>query len=261
MIWIGGLQGAGKSTLAREFAYARDLPLHRIDAFTYAHVDRMPAAEPLDAVLARGAEYAADQWAAHCRDRVPLVVADVAARGAGDVPVVVEGPQLQPAASAPTGASVWLLTGSARTRRVREARLEGVDDPDARARIDGLAARELLVAERLRRDLAATGRPSVDVADDPDWSQIRAQLESVLEPALDGVTRLAPGADLAGQRRYENRATAYQLRSHWTAIGAAPSAFEFACECGRSGCDQMWEGTPDEYDAAAESDAVRAAAH
>ncbi|HEX4834087.1 MAG TPA: hypothetical protein VH478_23685 [Trebonia sp.] len=56
MLWIGGGQGAGKSTLAWRLSRARDLPLHRIDSWAYDHEARLPAAEALDQQLARGPE-------------------------------------------------------------------------------------------------------------------------------------------------------------------------------------------------------------
>ncbi|MGI8868490.1 MAG: hypothetical protein ACR2F6_06485 [Mycobacteriales bacterium] len=93
-------------------------------------------------------------------------------------------------------------------------------------------------------------------------SHVVAAAAAALSGALDAAPRLTPGADLRAQRRSENRAAASQLRSHLRAIGSddAPR-FPFACECGRSGCGLVWEGTWDEYDAASESEAVRAKEH
>jgi hypothetical protein len=101
MMWIGGAQGAGKSTLARALAREHDLPLHPVDLWSYDHQSRMAALESLDEQLARGPEAAADAFEAVSRIRVGLVVADVLARGLGDVPAVVEGPQLTPALAEP----------------------------------------------------------------------------------------------------------------------------------------------------------------
>lgn len=41
MIWIGGTQGSGKSTIARALAVAYDLAWRPIDLFTYDHAGRM----------------------------------------------------------------------------------------------------------------------------------------------------------------------------------------------------------------------------
>ncbi|MGI8868489.1 MAG: hypothetical protein ACR2F6_06480 [Mycobacteriales bacterium] len=141
MIWIGGTQGAGKSTIARMLAHEHDLPLHRIDSFSYAHAERLPAVEPFDVTLRRGAGPAADAWDAHCRHRLPLILDDVAGRGLGDVPAIVEGPQLTPVLAdslrLPAGSAVWMLTTAARTRRVREQRLASLAEPAARSRLVG----------------------------------------------------------------------------------------------------------------------------
>ena len=96
MLWIGGGQGAGKTTLSWQLFRANDLPLHRVDLSTYDHLARMPAAASLDEQLARGSEAAADAFESHSRLRLELVLDDVAARAPGKVPVIVEGPQLMP---------------------------------------------------------------------------------------------------------------------------------------------------------------------
>jgi len=43
MLWVGGGQGAGKTTLSWHLSRAHDLPLHRIDLWTYDHQARMPS--------------------------------------------------------------------------------------------------------------------------------------------------------------------------------------------------------------------------
>jgi hypothetical protein len=40
MLWVGGGQGAGKTILSWELSRANDLPLHRIDLWTYDHQTR-----------------------------------------------------------------------------------------------------------------------------------------------------------------------------------------------------------------------------
>lgn len=118
MIWIGGAPGAGKSTLARLIAIEHDLPLHPIDRWTYVHAALQPG-RPLVQPLAEGPESAADAFLAAARDRLPLVLSDVAGRGLGHVPAVVEGPQLLPelAAGMPPGSAVWLIPDTEQTRR------------------------------------------------------------------------------------------------------------------------------------------------
>ncbi len=51
MLWVGGGQGAGKTTLSWRLSRAHDLPLHRIDMWTYDHQARMPAADSLEEQL------------------------------------------------------------------------------------------------------------------------------------------------------------------------------------------------------------------
>ena len=92
MLWIGGTQGAGKSTLAQELALAHDLPVHHIDAYTFDHAARMPPRSTLDEDLARGPIVSADAWDEVSRARLPFVVADLLARDLGEAPAVVEGP-------------------------------------------------------------------------------------------------------------------------------------------------------------------------
>src|SRR4051794_36818861 len=98
MIWIGGGQGAGKSTLTQRLAPSRDLPVQHIDAFTYVHLDRLPPQPALDEQLAEGPEAAADWWDRISAARLTLVVEDIAARALTPVPTLVEGPQLTPSA-------------------------------------------------------------------------------------------------------------------------------------------------------------------
>lgn len=127
MLWIGGGQGAGKSTLAWHLSRANDLPLHRIDLWTYDHAARMSAGDSLDEQLARGPEAAADAFESGSRLRLELVLGDIAARDLGTVPALVEGPQLMPesAGQLPAGWCVWLLPDPARTRITRQERLAG----------------------------------------------------------------------------------------------------------------------------------------
>lgn len=56
VLWLGGAQGAGKSTLAWALAHEHDLPLHSVDLWAY---------------------------------RLGLVIGDVRARGLGEIPAMV----------------------------------------------------------------------------------------------------------------------------------------------------------------------------
>lgn len=62
MLWNGGGQGAGKTTLSWHLSRANDLPLHRIDLWAYDHQTRLPPGDQLDQELGRGPEAAADAF-------------------------------------------------------------------------------------------------------------------------------------------------------------------------------------------------------
>jgi hypothetical protein len=125
MIWVGGAQGAGKSTWAWQLSRAHDLPLHPVDLWSYDHLARLPAGDSLDDQLARGPEAAADAFESVSRLRLELVLDDIRARDLGAVPAIVEGPQLMPGFSGelPSGWGVWLVPDPGRTRLAREERL------------------------------------------------------------------------------------------------------------------------------------------
>lgn len=67
--------------------------------------------------------------------------------------------------------------------------------------------------------------------------------------AFEGAPRLSPGEMLSEQRLFENRTACRQGRLWQADIGLTElPPFPFACECGRAGCQEVWPGTPDEYD-------------
>jgi hypothetical protein len=255
MLWIGGAQGAGKTTLSWHLSRANDLPLHPVDLWSYDHEARMPAADSLDEQLARGPEAAVDAFESRSRSRLQLVLDDILARGLGKVPALVEGPQLLPgfAAQLPAGWGVWLLPDPARTRLVREERLHKEETlagrpPDGRSRAHLLSQRDALLTERIRRSVALSGRPVIEVPPLPDWPSIASGAESALAPALRSAPRLTPGSELSRQRRYENKAADRQGRLWMRDAGLiVMPAYPFGCECGRSGCRAAWLATPDDY--------------
>ena len=255
MLWVGGGQGAGKTTLSWQLSRANDLPLHRVDLWAYDHQARLPAGDSLDEQLARGPEAAADAFESVSRLRLRLVLDDILARDLGKVPVIVEGPQLMPgfADRLPPGLGVWLVPDPARTRVVREERLAKEEalaaGPAAgRWRVQRLLQRDALIAGRIRASAAQSGRPVIEVPPAPDWPAIAAAVESALAPALRSAPRLAPGSELSRQRRYENAAADRQGRLWMRDAGlTVMPSYPFGCECGRSGCRAVWMATPDDY--------------
>ena len=264
MIWIGGMQGSGKTTLADRIARRHDLPCQHIDAFTYAHLPRMSPIEPLDDQLALGTEHAVEMWHRVNAERVPLVINDVRDRSAGGVPVVVEGPQLSPAGADTYGVAgaVWLVAGAARTARVRRDRAAAAHDAAGQARADRLAQRDAAVLRGLRASLEGSGRPCIEVDDRPDWGDVHDRLVAGLGQTLVAAPRLQQGEALRSQRVYENTALVRQglLWQEAAGIAVLPSV-EFACECGRSGCAGMRRGTPEGYQRAAARGPVIAEGH
>ncbi|HEX4834086.1 MAG TPA: hypothetical protein VH478_23680 [Trebonia sp.] len=180
---------------------------------------------------------------------------DIAARDLGEVPAIVEGPQLLPAFAGPPapGWGTWLLPGTGRARRVREERLArqealGGRPAGGRSRAQRLLQRDALLTERIRAAAARPGRPVIEVPPAPDWPAIAAAAESALAPARRSAPRLAPGRELRQQRRHESRAAGRQVRLWMGDAGltAAP-AYPFGRECGHGGCHATWTAAPDAY--------------
>ncbi|WP_406636496.1 hypothetical protein [Amycolatopsis sp. WGS_07] len=243
MLWLGGAQGAGKSTIAWLLSRHLDLPLHPVDMWTYDHQERLPAASTtLDEELAQGPEQAASAFVATAHARLPPVIADVRARATEPVPVLVEGPQLMPsmAAPLPIGSAVFLLPTPERTRAGRASR------PDTRPdRLERLVARDTVLADLVRSEAAATGRPVIEVPENPDWPATYDAVYSALEPGI--TAKLAAGRELAAQRAFENDVAARQGHLWAAATGRDVTTvpYRWACECGASGCtDRSPLGTP-----------------
>ena len=99
MLWVGGAQGAGKTTFCRHLSRSHDLPLHPVDLWSHDHQARLPAGDSLDEQLSRGPEAAADAFESVSRLRLDLMLGDVLARDLGTVPAIVGG--ADPIAGAP----------------------------------------------------------------------------------------------------------------------------------------------------------------
>jgi hypothetical protein len=250
MLWIGGGQGAGKSTLAWALSRRHDLPLHPVDLWTYDHAARLPASASLDDELARGPERAADAFERTSRLRMRLVLEDLDDRGLGSVPALVEGPQLLPQAGGQlaAGHGIWLIPHRARTRAAREARLVKTPTPGEWSRLEALLARDAVLAERIRQQAADHQRPVLDVPPSPDWEAILDTVQETLGPAISASPKLSAGSPLSQQRRRENAAASRQAHLWQNAANlATPPSYRYACECGRSQCAATWTMTAAQY--------------
>jgi hypothetical protein len=255
MIWVGGAQGAGKSTWSWQLSRSHELPLHRVDLWAYDHQARLPVGDSLEDELARGPEAAADAFESVSRLRLELVLDDIRGRGLGAVPAIVEGPQLMPgfAGELPPGWGVWLVPDPGRTRLAREERLAKTESLGGRAvaggsRVHRLLERDAVIAGRVRASALLSGRPVIEVPAVPDWPAVAGAAVAAVAAALRSAPRLSPGRELSRQRRYENKAADRQGRL-WmgdAGLAVAPS-YSFGCECGASGCRATWTATPDDY--------------
>jgi hypothetical protein len=255
VLWIGGPQGSGKSTVATALARRFDLQLYVVDFRTWAHEPRMPSTEfrslSLDDrwVHATPAQML-DWFVTISRHRFRLVLEDL--RELPDSPAaVVEGPQLFP-------------TSVAAVLRSRDQALFLVPDPaEQRERLlargpipgtsDGLRAR----ANATERDVLINRRYTYEARDlQLTVLPVDAPLAEVVERAAEHfqpvIERAPRDVDLASIRRFENDVLATQVRLYRESVGALKpedATLPFACECGASGCDDEVELSLDEYDA------------
>jgi hypothetical protein len=94
VLWIGGGQGSGASSIARALSRRFDLQLYAIDDHDRAHEPRMPRMEPAPHSEATPSELV-DRFVTSSRHRFRLVLEDLAALPASPH-AIVEGTQLFP---------------------------------------------------------------------------------------------------------------------------------------------------------------------
>ena len=255
VLWIGGPQGSGKSSIAWELSRRFGLQLYAVDARTWVHEARMPRTEFstltmderwVDAEPERMLEW----FLTTSRHRFRLVLQDLAALP--DAPgVVVEGPQLFPPLVAAVlrdrRRALFLLPPAAEMARRLSERggLPGTSNPE-RARANA-TERDLLIALEYRRDVEILDLPHLHV--DAPLDEMIERAVAAFEPLLDS---LPAGGDLAAVRRLENETVGTQIRLYLESLGddAPPEwTFPFGCECGRAGCRDTIELTVSEYEA------------
>ena len=255
VLWIGGPQGSGKSSIAWELSRRFDLQLYAVDARTWVHEARMPRTEfsslTMDERWVDAKPPQMLQWfLATSRHRFRLVLEDLAALP--DAPgVVVEGPQLFPPSVAAIlrdrRHALFLLPrpDEMRRRLLDRGPLPGTSDPE-RARANA-TERDVLIAETFERDVRDLRLPHLRV--DAPLDEMIERAASEFAPVVGG---LPAGGDLGAVRRFENDVVGTQIRLYLRSLGddAPPEwRFPFACECGATGCRDTIELTVSEYEA------------
>ncbi len=250
VLWIGGGQGSGKSSIGRALSRRRGLQLYNVDHRTQAHVTRQAPHEFQTLTLdERWVEPEVDtmlRWFLETsRDRLRVVLEDLA-----ELPeepgVIVEGPQLFPSFIAPLLASpahaVFLVPRPDDQRRRLLARgpMTWTLDPElARAKA---TERDLLISQFFAAEAAELGLPALTVD---------APLDEMIERADTVLADVPAGGDLSVARRIENDAIAVQVRLY-RETGEPPKPYPeliFFCECGRVGCTDEIELSLEDYEA------------
>jgi hypothetical protein len=255
VLWIGGGQGSGKSSVARALSRRFDLQLYAIDHRVWVHEPRMPETQfktlSLDERWVDATPGQMLDWfVTTARHRFRLVLEDLAALPPSPV-AIVEGPQLFP------------TSVSAVLRQPDQALFLIPDLEEQRERLlargpipgtsDGLRAR----ANATERDLMITRRFSWEAADLRLTAlPVDAPLEEMVERAAEHfrpvIGRGPRDSDLTAIRRFENDVFATQVRLYRESLGALKpedATLPFACECGESGCADEIELSLEEYDA------------
>jgi hypothetical protein len=255
VLWIGGGQGSGKSSIARALSRRFDLQLYVIDFRVWAHEPRMPdtafkALSMDERWVDATPRQMLDWFVTTSRHRFRLVLEDLATLPSSPV-AVVEGPQLFP------------TSVSAVLRQPDQALFLVPDLEEQRERLlargpipgtsDGLRAR----ANATERDLMITQRFGWEAADLRLTAlPVDMPLEEMVERAtahfLPVIERGPRAVDLVAIRRFENDVLATQVRLYRESLGALKpedATLPFSCECGTSGCADEIELSLEEYDA------------
>ena len=260
VLWIGGAQGAGKSTAARAFAHRKGLRLYFVDAFTYSHAERAETGPyPAMRVFAEKTmderwlhpepEEMADEFVEYSRDRFRMVLDDL--RGLPSQPAIVaEGPQLLPELVTPllaeAEAAIWLVPTPRLQRGLHDVRPSAGPDHTSDADLvkQKMTRRNELIADRIRTSALEHGLVLVEI---DAYEEAGPALEQRLA---------APESDLAPEtvrelRRDENLMVLDQIKRYLASDeGPAEPAklFPLSCECTRLGCVDRVESGLAEYE-------------
>ncbi|MDX6475196.1 MAG: hypothetical protein QOH95_707 [Gaiellaceae bacterium] len=255
VLWIGGGQGSGKSSIALALSREFDLQLYVVDWRTWVHEPRMPKTE--FATLSMDERWVEatpsrmlDWFLTTSRHRFRLVLEDLR-----DLPsspaAVVEGPQLLPTSVAAVlrdpRHALFLIPqlDAQRERLLARGPIPGPSD-GVRARINA-TERDLMITQRIAREAADLRLTALPV-DAPLDEMVRRAAEH-FRPVVERSPR---SVDLAALRRGENDVLATQVRLYRDSLGALKpedAPLPFSCECGAPGCSDEIELSLEEYDA------------
>ncbi|MEQ4208925.1 hypothetical protein [Actinopolymorpha sp. B9G3] len=267
VIWIGGGSGAGKSTVSRALAYRFDLAWYRIDAWGYAHRDRLIAKGKLHADAAAethdqrwltpSVENLVDRFVEGSVHGFPLILEDLRAMPT-DIAVIVEGPQLFPELVAPylpdPGWGLWLLPTPEFRRAALASRWNASRSTSDAERVqEKLLARNDLLDARVRSEATAHGLRVVEVDGARDLPTMIDHAADLLAHPLANAPRARTGRQRRALRRSENDTMITNVRAWLADIGPTgppdPLLLPFACECDRLGCTAEVERTPADHEA------------
>jgi len=190
--------------------------------------------------------------------RLRMVLEDLAALPA-EPGIVVEGTPLLPWLAAPYVASprhaVWLLPTRefARARLLERPPLSGfLETSDPERASENRIAREHLVTEAIAAGARDLGLTVVHVDGAGGLDDTATAVEAHLAPTLGRLARAETTEMRTALRRDENAAILRQLllhaEAHPTTLTAEETPYEFACECGASGCDATVRLSIPEYE-------------
>jgi hypothetical protein len=260
VLWIGGAQGAGKSTAARTFAHRKGLRLYLVDAFTYWHAERAETG-PYPAMRAFAAKTMDERWLhpepeemvddflEYSRDRFRMILDDL--RGLPSEPAIVaEGPQLLPELVAPLlarpKAAIWLVPTPRLQRGLLDARPSAGPGHTSDAELvkAKMTRRNELIADRIRSSALQSGLPLVEIDAYEEAGDALEQRLAAPRSELDPET-------VRELRRDENLMLLDQIKRYLaTDEGPAEPAklFPLSCECTRLGCIDRVETGLAEYE-------------
>jgi hypothetical protein len=196
--WLGGVSGAGKSTIARLLADRHGLRVYSTDEAIQPHMARSTAStHPLmhafremsmdERWVDRSPEVMLDTFHGFQGEGFELIVEDLLADDCGE-PLLVEGFRLLPRLVAPLltrrDRAVWLLPTPAFRASANEARgstwtIAGRTSDPARA-LANLGRRDAMFTELVAREASALGLTTIDVDVGQDLGSLVVRVASAL---------------------------------------------------------------------------------